>query len=46
LAKQYESEIEQLKTLCETYQDSVHEKLRVLTRELRNDWDIIKGRRI
>jgi hypothetical protein len=41
LAKQYENEIEQLKTLCETHQDSAHEKLRALTRELRNDWDSI-----
>lgn len=41
LMVEYENEIEQLKALCEAYQDSSNLKLRAFARELLNDWEII-----
>ncbi len=41
LVMQYQKEIDQLKALCSTHQDSTHEKLRAFARELLKDWDII-----
>ena len=41
LMVEYENEIEQLKALCEAYQDSSNVKLRAFARELLNDWEII-----
>lgn len=41
LVEQFRAELEQMKQLCVTHQESRHEKLRAFVRELLNDWDTI-----